>query len=207
MSRSHIQSYHASATRRRRGSLRQSCHAHTPTPATPAQRLDTRRTTYGSTRATLKCQSCHALGCGGGSEAGGTGGRGSRRGRGGGRRTAARSRPTGGPGVSWGSCPKMRVVFAHAHFLHGQKLLHMLHITHIMAFERIIVHSRLHSAFSAFGGQLHFICICIFCIRWATAFLLHFCILWATAFQLHMRRETAFSCMDSLTHGLHCVCT
>jgi len=24
-----------------------------------------------------------------------------------------------------------------------------------MAFERIIVHSRLHSAFSAFGGQLH----------------------------------------------------
>ena len=61
------------------------------------------------------------------------------------------------------SCPKMRVVFAHAHFF--QKLLHMLHITHIMAFERIIVHSRLHSAFSAFGGQLHFICICIFCIR------------------------------------------
>ena len=62
--------------------------------------------------------------------------------------------------------------------------LHMLHITHIMAFERIIVHSRLHSAFSAFGGQLHFICICIFCIRWATAFLLHFCILWATAFEI-----------------------
>jgi len=56
----------------------------------------------------------------------------------------------------------MRVVFAHAHFLHGQKLLHMLHITHIMAFERIIVHSRLHSAFSAFGGQLHFCCISAF---------------------------------------------
>ena len=56
--------------------------------------------------------------------------------------------------------PKMRVVFVHAHFLHGQKLLHMLHITHIMAFERIIVHSRLHSAFSAFfarGGQLHLV--------------------------------------------------
>ena len=53
----------------------------------------------------------------------------------------------------------MRVVFAHAHFLH---FCIMLHIAHVMASERIIVHSRLHSAFSAFGGQLHFCCISAF---------------------------------------------
>ena len=46
----------------------------------------------------------------------------------------------------------MRVVFAHAHFLH---FCIMLHIAHIMASERMIVHSRLHSEF------LHFARVCI----------------------------------------------
>ena len=53
----------------------------------------------------------------------------------------------GGGVAKWvccGSCPKMRVVCAHAHFF---AFLHMLHITHIMAFERIKVHSRLHLHF------------------------------------------------------------
>jgi len=76
---------------------------------------------------------------------------------------------------------------------------YVAYITHIMAFERIIVVSafktassafcnciQLHMHFFALGGQLHFSCICIFCI-------------------LCIRRETAFSCMDSLTHGLHWV--
>ena len=60
-------------------------------------------------------------------------------------------------------------------------ILHMLHIAHIMAFERIIVHSRLHSAFSAFERQLHFSCICIFCIL----------------------RVIAFRCIMQYLHSLH----
>jgi len=51
------------------------------------------------------------------------------------------------PGVLWFLPKKMR-----AHFLH---FCIMLHIAHVMASERIIVHSRLHSEF------LHFARVCI----------------------------------------------
>ena len=131
------------------------------------------------------------------------------------------SPPAGG--VLW-FLPKNACGFCPCTFF---AFLHYVHIAHIMAFERILVHSRLHLHFLhfarvciwlhlhflhfarvciwlhlhflhfardcislhyAFGGQLHFSCICFFCI-------------------LCIRRETAFSCMDSLTHGLHSVCT